>query len=395
MPPQIAAAVARFDSLKTVTIYGDTHLYATQPTYRYHHTPAPVTNSPIPFSHNSLITLRALQTGDYQQVIQYGDVMRTGSNWETLRHLEFDISPGFIGLLVEMEPMEPDILAALFRPPPPPRGRTTTPKMKLHSLKLRDIAFQHKGIDSLVKSIDASELRDLDFYYCQEVADLLRKWDNNKLKNLERIHIKEELALPYLAKFLKQFGPEGNCRNLKTLELCCWHVDRWNLYDPMHGHPNLSMYADYDSESDMWDEEEDSYPDDMSDDTHLEPPPYMPPFEVAPPLPKPKYSLPQPFKNIKDLRGKEEEGWGLERLVLDMRPGVSTITTKQLPQQETFFEGFWRIRELAIPVCYDNETGWVCVTSTGKLTKLQIAERRRTNSSTRWQSSPTSNTCSS
>ncbi|KAA8893375.1 hypothetical protein FN846DRAFT_979278 [Sphaerosporella brunnea] len=357
MPPQITAAVARFDSLKTVSIFGDTHMYATAPTYRYHHTPAPVTNNPIPFSHNSLVTLKALQTGDYQQVIQYGDVMRTGTNWETIKHLEFDISPGFIGLLVEMEPMEPDILAGLFRPPPPPRGRLSPPKMKLHSLKLRDIAFQHKGIEAIVKSIDASQLRDLDFYYCQEVADLLRKWENNKLKGLERIHIKEELALPYLCKFLKQFGPEGTCRNLKTLELCCWHVDRWNLYDPMHAHG--SMYADYDSESDMWDEEDD-YPDDLSDDTHLDPSPHThaPSVGAAPPVPKLKWSLPQPFRSIKELRGKKEEGWGLERLVLDMRPGVSSITTKQLPQQETFFEGFWRVRELAIPVSYDNETCW-------------------------------------
>ncbi|KAF8533487.1 hypothetical protein BDD12DRAFT_914077 [Trichophaea hybrida] len=360
LPHQISAAVARFDTLCKVEIFGDTHMYMNHPSYRYHpHSPTPLCNSPVPFSNNSLVSLKALQTGDYQQVIQYGDVMRTGSNWETLRELEFDISPGFIGMLVEMEPMEPDILAALFRPPPPPRGRLTTPKMKLHRLKLRDVAFQEKGITAITKSIDPAELRDLDFYYCQEGTDLLRQWENNKLKNLERVHIKEELALPYLCKFLKQFGPEGTCRNLKTLELCCWHVDRWNMYDSMH-HTNVSMFADYDSDSEAWDEDEMMYPD---SDSLMDPNDYafhgypmiLPP---APPVPKYRYPLPQPFRSIKDLRGNKEEGWGLERLVLDMRPGVSAITTRQLPQQEIFFEGFWRIRELAIPVSYETADCW-------------------------------------
>lgn len=364
LPQQISAAVARFDTLCKVEIFGDTHMYANHPSYRYHpHSPTPLCNSPVPFSNNSLVSLKALQTGDYQQVIQYGDVMRTGSNWETLRELEFDISPGFIGMLVEMEPMEPDILAALFRPPPPPRGRLTTPKMKLHRLKLRDVAFQQKGIAAITKCIDPSELRDLDFYYCQEGTDLLRQWENNKLKNLKRVHIKEELALPYLCKFLKQFGPEGTCRNLKTLELCCWHVDRYNIYDSMH-HTNVSMFADYDSDSEMWDEDN-MYPDSdslMDTDDVYPPHSYSTLLPLAPPVPRYKYPLPQPFRSIKDLRGNREEGWGLERLVLDMRPGISAITTRQLPQQEIFFEGFWRIRELAIPVSYETADCWVRIT---------------------------------
>ena len=86
------------------------------------------------------------------------------------------------------------------------------------------------------------------------------------------------------------------------------------------------------------------------------------PVVAAPPTPPPihrsRLLLPQPFRSIKDLRGYRDEGWGLERLVLDVRPSVSALTTRLLPRQEIFFEGFWRIRELAVPASYDADC-WV------------------------------------
>lgn len=400
LPPRITAAVARFGSLNSIAVFGDTHIYAPPESFRYHsHNPAAICNSPIAFSNNRLVSIKALQTGDYQQVIDYGDVMRNGSNWESIRTLEFDISPGFIGMLVEMEPMEPDILAALFRPPPPPRGCTSVPRMQLHRLRLRDVAFLQKGIEAITKAIDPGELRDLDFYYCQEGTALLRRWEDNRLKKLERVHIKEELALPYLCRFLKQFGPSGACRNLRTLELCCWHADRWNMFDPLHN-PNVSMVlADYDSENDSaWDADDDGVFA-AADDSDLEDvyaseghPIVVPP--PSPPAHRARLQLPQPFRSIKDLRGNRDEGWGLERLVLDMRPGVSALTTRLLPQQEIFFEGFWRIRELAIPASYDTDC-WVShPPSFLSPPLLSNPALSRTNSSRRSPNCPTSSSSS-
>jgi hypothetical protein len=353
LPPQISASVSRFEDLNTIVIFGDTHMYASQSTYP--HVPTPITNNPISFSNNKLVTIKALQVGDYQQVIQYGDVIRSGTNWSTIRNLEFEVSPGFISILIEVEPMEPDILAGLFRPPPPARGHLKTPKMKLHQLKLRDVAFQIKGIDALTNAIDAHELRDLDLYYCQEGADILRRWENNQMMNLERIHIKEELALPHMCKFLRQFGPEGSCRNLKILELCCWHVDAMPYENH---HPSLSMYNSYeDNDEDMWDDDDDLSESALSDETSSQSQ-YPPPALVTN---RSKYPLPQPFRSIRDLRGNRKEGWGLKRLVLDMRPGMPAASTRQLPQQEIFFEAFWRLKELAIPVSYETNSCWVCI----------------------------------
>lgn len=333
-------------------MHGDSHMYSCAPTYPYQNV-STLWNNPTMLSHNRLVTLRALQTGDINQVISYGDVIRTPSTWESLRNLEFDISPGFQSMLVELEPLEPDLLGALFRPPPPERGQLTSPKLQLHQLKLREIAFQPKGIAAVADSIDPSALRDLDFYYCQEGTDLLRRWEKNMLPSLERLHIKEELMLNYLCKFLRQFGPEGTCRSLKTLELCCWHVDHWTLVD--------SVYPDNDDESDLSDDG--MYGQFDSDDDGFE---CHCPAHSAQYLPKKRRlsgsgHIPQPWRSMQELRGSQAEGWGLERVVLDMRPGVTSITGSLLPHQELFFDGFWRLKELAVPVAYEPSERWVCI----------------------------------
>ncbi|KAI5806076.1 hypothetical protein EDC01DRAFT_638558 [Geopyxis carbonaria] len=385
MPPRLNLAIARFETLKSITICGDTHMYCSRaniPSYNDH---APLTNDPVMYGNNSLETLRALQTGDLSQVIHYGDVIRSPTNWKSLRHFELDVSSGFISTNMELEPLEPDLLAALFRPPPPGPGEMFPAKLQLKSFKLRDIPFQHKGINAVKASVDPGELKELDFYYCQDGMDLLKNWTKNKLKKLERLHIKEELSLTPLCKFLKQFGPEGTCRELKTLELCCWHVDRWSVYDPVYTGgiipytgPGSHLYHYDDSTGDSDDddpygdgdlgyedmdideEESDSV---MSDSQEI----IVPPIASS----RPRFPLPQPWRRIKELRGNEAEGWGLERLILDMRPGMSSITARQLPRQELFVEGFWCLRELAIPLSYEPERWKQFIDTVAKLPSLE------------------------
>ncbi|KAF8538261.1 hypothetical protein BDD12DRAFT_910910 [Trichophaea hybrida] len=106
--------------------------------------------------------------------------------------------------------MEPDILAALFRPPPPPRGRLTTPKMKLHRLKLRDVAFQQKGIAATTKSIDPSELRDLDFTTAKRTRDH---------KSEEADLLNSELALLHLAVEAELLQPLQHLPNVLVILL--------------------------------------------------------------------------------------------------------------------------------------------------------------------------------
>ena len=63
----------------------------------------------------------------------------------------------------------------------------------------------------------------------------------------------------------------------------------------------------------------------------------------------------QPFHTIRELSGNKEEGWGLERLIINMSPGAMT----HLPCQHSFFEPFWCLRELAFSVSYEDPEPWV------------------------------------
>ncbi|KAI5790052.1 hypothetical protein FPQ18DRAFT_339938 [Pyronema domesticum] len=373
LPERISANVARFNTLRSIEIFGDTKLSIEQESF-HSHNQIPLCNNPLPFIHNTFTTIKALNCGDFDQIIDYGRLMSSAS-WNTLRHFEFDLSQGFIGHLVEMEPMEPDIVVMLFRPPAAPQGRRQTPKMKLRTLKLRDVAFQQKGIDAVVKSLDESEMRDISIDFCSDGMDLLRRWEDNKLVALRRLHMFDDIGFPRFHKFIKQFGPEGTCRNFKTLEVSCMVSHRWSYG---FGYPAADDFFDdnYDGEdSEDWDGT-----DVDSDYDEFYPPPngilpvslgWTGGAAIAKPTEKEKHVLPQPFRAIHDLQGKESEGWGLERLILSTRPVVSPHCLRYVPNPKIFFEGFWNLRILALPVIYDTVYFSQLVEGVSKLPNLK------------------------
>ncbi|KAI5817576.1 hypothetical protein BZA77DRAFT_309921 [Pyronema omphalodes] len=355
LPERISANIARFNTLRSIELFGDTKLSIEQDSFHAHNL-IPLCNNPIPFIHNNFTTIKALNCGDFDQIIDYGRLISSVS-WNTLRHFEFNLSQGFIGRLVEMEPMEPDVLAMLFRSPPVPQGRRQTPKMKLQTLKLRDVAFQQKGIEAVVKSLDASELQDISIDLCSDGMDLLRRWEDNKLVTLRRLHMFDDIGFPRFHKFIKQFGPEGICRNFRALEVSCMVSHRWSYG---FGYPTVDNFLDHnydDEDTEDWDET-----DIDSDYDEIYPAPNVTlPIslggtegaEISRPAKKEKHILPQPFRAIHDLQGNESEGWGLERLVLSTLPVVSPQCFRYVPSPKVFFDGFWNLRILALPVVYD------------------------------------------
>ena len=92
-------------------------------------------------------------------------------------------------------------------------------------------------------------------------------------------------------------------------------------------------------DDDAWESEPDEEPLEPDDYTEY---PYRPTVEQT---------RLQPFHTIRELSGNREEGWGLEKLIIDM--------STHLPCQHSFFEPFWCLRELAFPVSYEDPESWV------------------------------------
>lgn len=356
--PVVALTLSRFDSLKTLDVVCDTHMVAGSVTPNGS-VPTLVMVDPSPLYYNSLKTLRLLQIGDQNHAVLFGDIMRSPTNWKSLRHIEVDLSLGFMKALMEMDPVVPDILFALFRPPPPARGSLESPKLALESVRLKDIAFQNAGLDALVASVDPTKLKEIDFCFCQSSGNLFRRWEKTPLPSLERLVLRDGVTLSTLSKFLKQYGPEGTCRKLRSLELNCKGLPSLRAVEQgFLEFYDINLY-DYpgDTDSDDSFDDEDEFVDEFFDAHGI----------IAPESPDAtsktktsKDSLPAPWKAIQDLRGCREEGWGIERLVLDIIPSMRIYDAASLPKQDVFFEGFWALRELVVPVSYDDNL-WVSI----------------------------------
>lgn len=77
------------------------------------------------------------------------------------------------------------------------------------------------------------------------------------------------------------------------------------------------------------------------------------PFETSS-SPKDFDYFPPTWKAIRDLRGSQEEGWGLERLFLEITDPIIPVH-----KQDIFYDGFWNLRYLATPVSYQEHDNWV------------------------------------
>ena len=333
----MSASVARFDSLNSLSLAVNTCVHDLEDSPYIH---CPIANDPLTFKNNCLVTLRAQQVTCAVDAQRLSQILRTRSNWQTIRNLELGLSKVWFN---SWHNSYRDFLCCLFE-----TGggwvENLNRRMKLHQLILSDVYFHKSGVDSVVQSVDPGELQDLQLFFCSGPASLLRRWEKNKMQNLERLLVREKPPSSYSAKFLKQFGPKGTCRKLKTLEAtCCWWP-RW--VDPLN---EASLVDDdYHCADDIGrllhpDEEESNEE------------PVEPDYYEYPDPPTVEQTRLQPFHTIRELSGNKEEGWGLEKLIIDMSCGVM----RHPPCQHSFFEPFWRLRELAFPVSYEGPEAWV------------------------------------
>ncbi|TGZ76632.1 hypothetical protein EX30DRAFT_367272 [Ascodesmis nigricans] len=371
--PDVTVALSRFDSLMTVDVNCDTHMVAPNSSYTWGGaSPSIPTLSPAPLYHNSLHTLKINQLSSHNQAMQFGDVIRSPTNWRSLRHLEIDISPPFVSSLLEIEPVEPDVIFALFRPPPPPRGFLMPAKLELETLKMKEVFVPKSAVDALAESLDSTKLKNLEIHYCQDVDDLLKMWTKHPLPGLENLVVRDEPTITALTKFLKQFGPDGTCRNLKSLDLSSATMPSIHDYDQGYH----DYYQDYlfpgDADSDM--DDFDIVSPVVFSTFHAQGPTNMPPLNtISPPSMEPKDTLPLPWQRLRNLGGSREEGWGLESLILDVKASTGFTAYALhpvIPRQDIFFSGFWNLRELACPVSYETETWYPFVETIATLQNL-------------------------
>lgn len=350
LPDAVAAAAAGHASLESLSLALETPLRSAASCSR---ASSPNVSLPLPFTDNRLVALRAHQIPTLASAVHCSHVLWTESNRQTIRTLELGVSQT---LLDDWFYRCADVVAALFTPPPlsglgADWRKGQLPRLKLHRLKLCDVAFLRAAVDAVVRSVDAGELRDLQLLYCSNPSALFRRWEDNALPNLERLFVLEQHESGYSARLLRQFGPDGTCRNLRALEATCW-MPQWADDDGVGGRDGASAGDDgADSNGD------ERFVQFCSQRfiLHDREAPWEPGVRsLAPPPPLPGQTRLEPFATIRELCGNREEGWGLERLVLS-----GSWSAGHLPDQHNFLEPFWRLRELACHVSYTER--WVGV----------------------------------